>query len=301
MSDSDDLYSPSAADPAIKADSAFSDPAGPSVVEAARAAQAAKPAQALEKKSRTDDAPEIGGILRVGLPGDYRPFAMKDPDAACGFVGHDVELLEMLARSAGLIVVFLPTSWPDLEKDLLAGRFDAAAGGLTPTPQRAACGRFLPPYAPFRKVALVRRRDADRFTSPAMLDLPDVRVVKNPGGTNEIWVDEHFSRAYIATCPVNEAIPGLIADGVADVMITDAFEADWYVAHDQRLKAIFRGIDGEPELTPIQWKSILIHEDAARTKQMKRRSLYERLLSAWERLEESGELDRLAKKWFQSA
>ena len=98
-------------------------------------------------QSRSADcgaAAEIGGILRVGLPGDYRPFAMKDPDAPSGYSGHDVELLEALGKAAGLIVVFLPTSWPDLERDLLAGRFDAAAGGLTPTKTRAACGRFLP-------------------------------------------------------------------------------------------------------------------------------------------------------------
>lgn len=157
----------------------------------------------------------------------------------------------------------------------------------------------LPPYAPFRKVALVRRCDADRFPSPAALDLPDVRVVKNPGGTNEMWVDEHFSRAYVATCPVNEAIPGLIADGVGDVMITDAFEADWYAAHDKRLKAIFRGVDGEPALTPVQWKAILVHETLKRTKHSRRPPLYERLLSAWERLEEAGEMARLAQKWFR--
>lgn len=247
-----------------------------------------------------DNVPEIGGILRVGLPGDYRPFAFKDPESPSGYTGHDVELLEALGRTAGLIVVFLPTSWPSLEKDLLAGRLDAAAGGLTPTAARAECGRFLPPYAPFRKVALVRRNDAERFETPAALDMPDVRVVKNPGGTNEIWVDEHFRRAYVATCPVNEAIPGLIADGVGDVMITDAFEADWYVAHDRRLKAIFRGIEGEAVLSPVQWKAVLVHETLKRTKHSTRPPLYERLLSAWERLEESGEIARLAKRWFRA-
>ena len=249
---------------------------------------------------RRDNVPEIGGILRVGLPGDYRPFAFKDPESPSGYTGHDVELLEALGRTAGLIVVFLPTSWPSLEKDLLAGRLDAAAGGLTPTAARAECGRFLPPYAPFRKVALVRRNDAERFETPAALDMPDVRVVKNPGGTNEIWVDEHFRRAYVATCPVNEAIPGLIADGVGDVMITDAFEADWYVAHDRRLKAIFRGIEGEAALSPVQWKAVLVHETLKRTKHSTRPPLYERLLSAWECLEESGEIARLAKKWFRA-
>lgn len=249
---------------------------------------------------RRDNVPEIGGILCVGLPGDYRPFAFKDPESPSGYTGHDVELLEALGRTAGLIVVFLPTSWPSLEKDLLAGRLDAAAGGLTPTAARAECGRFLPPYAPFRKVALVRRNDAERFETPAALDMPDVRVVKNPGGTNEIWVDEHFRRAYVATCPVNEAIPGLIADGVGDVMITDAFEADWYVAHDRRLKAIFRGIEGEAALSPVQWKAVLVHETLKRTKHSTRPPLYERLLSAWECLEESGEIARLAKKWFRA-
>ena len=36
---------------------------------------------------------------------------------------------------------------------------------------------------------------------------------------------------------VNEEIPGLVASGAADVMITEILEAAWYTAQDSRLAA----------------------------------------------------------------
>ena len=79
-------------------------------------------------------------------------------------------------------------------KGLAAGRFDLAAGGVSWTPERARITTALPRYAPFGKVALIRRAAAERFQTPEDLNQPGVRVIKNPGGTNERWVDEHLTR-----------------------------------------------------------------------------------------------------------
>jgi len=50
-------------------------------------------------------------LLRVGTPGDYRPFAMKEGD---GYVGHDIDTVDAMARELGVKVEYVPTSWPNL-------------------------------------------------------------------------------------------------------------------------------------------------------------------------------------------
>ena len=45
--------------------------------------------------------------LRVGTPGDYRPFAMKENGR---YVGHDVELLEAMAKAAGWKIEYVDTT-----------------------------------------------------------------------------------------------------------------------------------------------------------------------------------------------
>lgn len=84
-------------------------------------------------------------LLRVGTPGDYRPFAMKEGD---GYVGHDIDIVDAMARELGVKVEYVPTSWPNLLKDLQANKFDMAVGGITRNVTRIRTVAILPGYAP---------------------------------------------------------------------------------------------------------------------------------------------------------
>ena len=59
----------------------------------------------------------------------------------------------------------------------------------------------------------------------------------NPGGLNEQFANINLTNATIIVHPKNEEIPGLIAEGKADVMITEITEAPYYVKRDSRLAA----------------------------------------------------------------
>ena len=59
----------------------------------------------------------------------------------------------------------------------------------------------------------------------------------NPGGLNEKFAKENLTHASIIVWQKNEEIPSLVADGYADVMITEITEAPWYVQSDLRLAA----------------------------------------------------------------
>lgn len=161
------------------------------------------------------------GVVRVGTTGDYAPFSEERSGALRGL---DIQIAAELANAWGVRVVFVPTTWPTLMDDLGRRRFDLAASGITVTAERRRQADFSAPYFFDGKTPIARREDAARFSSLAGIDQPGVRVVVNPGGTNERYVREHLRRATILVHPDNRTIFAEISAGRADVMITDGIE-----------------------------------------------------------------------------
>lgn len=170
------------------------------------------------------DAVLARGVVRVGTTGDFKPFTYRDPSTG-GYRGFDIDAARALAEALGVEVEFVPTTWPNLITDLVAGRYDVAMGGITRTLERRKVAAFTLPYFEVGKVPLMRRRDAERFTTISALNRPEVKVGVNPGGTNEQFVRTFLPNATIIVEPDNLAIPAMVADGKVDVMITDNIEA----------------------------------------------------------------------------
>ena len=61
--------------------------------------------------------------------------------------------------------------------------------------------------------------------------------MENPGGLNEKFARENLPDATLIIHDINQEIPGLVASGEADVMITEVMEAGYYVGQDSRLAA----------------------------------------------------------------
>ena len=61
--------------------------------------------------------------------------------------------------------------------------------------------------------------------------------MENPGGLNEKFARDYLPDATLIIHEVNQEIPGLVASGEADVMITEIMEAGYYVGQDDRLAA----------------------------------------------------------------
>ncbi|MDB5890042.1 MAG: cyclohexadienyl dehydratase [Polaromonas sp.] len=223
-------------------------------------------------------------VIRVGTPGDYRPFAIKSDS---GYAGHDIDVIEMMAKEMGIKIEYVPTSWPNLMKDIQAGKFDVAVGGITRNVGRIRYIDMLPGYAPFGKVALVRSADKAKFKTLEDLNKADVRVIKNPGGTNETFVLEKLKTAQVSTHDKNAEIPGLIAESKGDVMITETYEALHYSKADPRLHAAF--ID--TPLTPKNQLGFMIPTDDAD---------YARVMGfTWELLDSRGLLKQTSDKWLK--
>ena len=239
--------------------------------------------QAAHAGPRLDKIMETKGI-RVGTPGDYRPFAIKT-DA--GYSGHDIDVIETMAKELGVKIEYVPTSWPNLVKDLQGDKFDVAVGGITRNVNRMRLFDMLPGYAPFGKVALVRAADKAKFTSVDAMNQPGVRVIKNPGGTNETYVLANLKAAQVSTHDKNAEIPALIAVGKGDVMITETYEALHYARVDTRLHAAF--VDAP--LTPKNYLGFMVPTDDAD---------YTRVMGfVWGLIESRGAIKQAADKWLK--
>jgi cyclohexadienyl dehydratase len=172
-------------------------------------------------QSRLDDIISRG-ILRVGLTGDYRPFSLREPDGT--YTGLDVDMANSLADALGVRLEIVATTWSSLLADLGAGKFDVGMGGISITLARQKVAFFSQPMMRVGKAAIARCTQKERFGALADIDRPGVKVVVNPGGTNERFDRANLHQADIMLFPDNTRIFDELVAGHADVMITDSVE-----------------------------------------------------------------------------
>ena len=177
------------------------------------------------------------GTILFGTTGDYRPLSFCEPDGT--YWGFGIEVANEIARRLGVDIEFKKTSWPTLTADVLTEPqiFDLAIGGITITDTRRETMLMSYGYLANGKTILCRASEADHYKSLTDIDKPEVTVMVNPGGLNEKFANENLTHANIVIHQKNEEIPTLVAEGAADVMITEITEAPYYVQTDTRLAA----------------------------------------------------------------
>ncbi|MBQ9605511.1 MAG: transporter substrate-binding domain-containing protein [Firmicutes bacterium] len=176
------------------------------------------------------------GVIRIGSAGDYRPMSYLNAETG-DYEGFDVELADDLAEKLGVEIEYVPTTWPTLMDDTLDGKFDLAVCGITVTDARKEQALMSNGYLGNGKTILIRAEDVNKYKSLEDINSPEVRVMENPGGLNEKFAKENLPDAQLIIHEENAEIPGLIAEGEADVMITEIMEAGYYAGQDSRLAA----------------------------------------------------------------
>ena len=167
------------------------------------------------------DAVMASGVLRACTTGDYAPYSLARPGGA--YEGIDIELMQSLAKSLGVKVQFVKTSWPTLLADF-GSRCDIAVGGVSTSLERQKHAAFSQPYLVDGKTPITRCDAVSQYQTIEDIDRPSVRVIVNPGGTNEKFARQYLPHAALTVYPDNVTIFGQIAQGKADVMVTDASE-----------------------------------------------------------------------------
>ncbi len=160
-------------------------------------------------------------ILRVGTTADYKPFTYLNQSR---YEGIDIELAKDLAKSLNAKVKFVKTSWPTMKQDLQANKFDIAMGGISKKLSKQQIGLFSIGYYTSGKTPIARCKDRDKYKSLRQINRANVKVIVNPGGTNQKFVNKYVKSAHIIVYNDNKTIFKQIEERKADVMITDAIE-----------------------------------------------------------------------------
>ena len=184
------------------------------------------------------DAIRSRGTLIIGTTGDYRPLSYLEPETG-EYWGFGIEVAQKIAENIGVKVTYVPTSWPTLTEDVLKepAIFDFAIGGITITDARKEVMDMSDGYLQNGKTILCRKEDESKFKTLDDLNRPEVRVMINPGGLNEKFARANLPNAQLIVYDKNEEIPSQVAEGKADVMITEITEAPYYIKTDPRLAA----------------------------------------------------------------
>ncbi|MBA8924270.1 cyclohexadienyl dehydratase [Kutzneria viridogrisea] len=185
--------------------------------------------------SRLDSVRQRGELTACST-GDYRPFTYLDP-ATGQWTGIDIDLAADLAKRLGVRLTLVRTTWATLPEDI-GRRCDLAVGGVSVTLDRAARAFFSQPYLRDGKTPITRCENVQRFQTLAQVDQPGVRVVVNPGGTNEQFARQNLHRATIVPHADNNTIFEELVAGRADLMITDATETRWQAKQHPQLCAV---------------------------------------------------------------
>ena len=163
------------------------------------------------------------GVLRACTPGDYKPFSFLKPDGS--YEGIDIDLATSLATAIGAKLELVKSSWANLVPDFAAGKCDIAIGGISVTTERQKRVFFSTAYMVNGKTPIVRCDDVKKFQSVADIDKAGVRVIANPGGSNERFAKANFKTATLTIHPENLTIFDEILAKRADVFVTESAEA----------------------------------------------------------------------------
>ncbi len=189
---------------------------------------------AAQAQSHLDEV-RASKILKVCTTGDYKPYSYLRSDGE--YEGLDISMAQSLATSLGAKVQWAPTTWKTLSDDFVAKQCDIALGGVSVTLKRQQIAWFANPLGVDGKIPLVRCDDKDKYQTVAQINQPKVRVIEPAGGTNEAFVHSHLPQANLQLAD-NVGIFQQLVDKKADVMITDASEAQFQQQHYPTLCAI---------------------------------------------------------------
>ena len=241
-------------------------------------------AQAQTSPESSLDAVMKAGVLRACTPGDYKPFSFLKADGA--YEGIDIDLAQSLATAMGAKLEIVKTSWSNLMPDFSAGKCEIAIGGISVTTERQKRAFFSSAYMVNGKTPLVRCDDVAKYQNVAAIDKAGVRVIANPGGSNERFAKANFKTATLTIHPENLTIFDELLAKRADVFVTEAAEA----LTQQKLKPGLCAVNPDKPLQYGEMAWLLPRNDV----------VMKAFVDQWLHLSKaSGEYQRTADKWLR--
>ena len=132
--------------------------------------------------------------IRVGSTFDYPPLTYTESGI---YIGRDIKIIKDFAKSNNIDIVFIKTSWPNLNQDLINNKFDIAVGGISINDTRQKLFLFSSPVSQTKKAALILCENINKFKTLASINNPMTNIVENKGGANETFAKSTTPNANI--------------------------------------------------------------------------------------------------------
>ncbi|WP_299738253.1 transporter substrate-binding domain-containing protein [Rossellomorea sp. y25] len=220
--------------------------------------------------------------LIMGTSADYKPFEYVDTANSDEFIGYDIDLAQMLADELGYEIEIKDMEFSGLISALKTGQVDFVLSAMTPTPERQKNVDFSDVYYTAKDMIISTKESG--IESEKDLDGKTVGVQL---GSIQQEAAEELSTSIPLKVETRDRIPELIQDlqnGRFDAIIIENTVANGYLDKNKELQGNTMDVNEEEA-----GSAVALPKDSELTSEFN---------DALKKLEENGELDKLAEKWF---
>jgi ABC-type amino acid transport substrate-binding protein len=230
------------------------------------------------------------GTWRVGMDPSFPPFETLDEQGRP--VGFDVALAERMAAAWGLELEIVPIGYDSLLDALQTGQIDSVVSALPYDPRITQDVAFSPPYFEAGVRLAVRAgssladlsiTESDEFVA----QLAGLRIAVEWGSVSD-GVGRRLQRAEpsieLAPHPTpHDAAQALLDDPSIDALLIDNVSLRQKQGEGAALVAVGPALEGNPYVIAAPFTARTLQQEIADTLQ---------------RLQESGEMDKIEREWF---
>ena len=229
-------------------------------------------------KDKVADIQEKGQIV-MATTADYPPYEWHlIKDGKDEVVGFEVDIAKAIADELGVELVIKDMDFEGLIPALSTGKVDMVLAGMNPTPKRAESVDFTDIYISQNDVVLIRKEDADKFTTKE--SLKDAKWATQKSTIQEDFLKEEFADNYLQSVGKwGTAILSLNTKKVDAILMVDNV-ANRYASENEKLMVA----DFDIESTP---------NEAAIAVAKNNKEFLDTLNGILDEMKESGEIDQL--------
>lgn len=200
----------------------------------------------------TDKLQEIKdkGKLVMGTSADYPPYEWHlIKDGKDEIIGFDIDIAQAIADELGVELEVKDMSFDGLIPALSTGKIDMIIAGMNATEERKKSVDFTDVYYTQTDIVVIRKEDADKFTSED--SLKTAKLATQKATVQETYLLETFPEAEIQSVPKwNTAIMSLTTGKVDAVMMVDTVAKQFIAQNDDLMVANF-DINSTPNAAAI--------------------------------------------------
>ena len=174
------------------------------------------------KKTTPAPDPEMAaakGVLRVGVTPNIPPLVYRQDGK---FVGLEAEFARGLAKHLEYRLEFVEVKWDDQIDYLVEGRTDIIMSGMSVTDMRRIRVAFCSPYAKTGQMALIRRKDIQRFKAGyySLVEIPSIGAIRDT--TGDVFIRSRFPDTHkVFFDTLDDGVRAVIRDKI-DILFYDA-------------------------------------------------------------------------------